>query len=418
MDNVRIASYAENFENFKATIDSQIVGFTKVFSQSAQGDTVYISLRFADKHSYCCARATVGSRTDDSPWDNGDNYPLRHKLTNIEFCKPFLLKVLADAPAGRNWGCKYMQTSKIIKDVEAISILAKNFNDNKTKKMFVDPSVMVDYSLINVDGSINTDVEKIEDDEKIDVMCTFQTVKFKNETDKNLGLETLVNRNFYELFNFFTKENSILIDKNRLFKTKSGTPITGIPDALLITFDVDNKKTPLKIYIIEYECYGENKTRATDKFNYLNGHIIPQLIRFASTFSVATDSQIRDQTINLWLDKIIAYIKKDDRRDAKIQSWLKSIDPDFKVSSALYTLRQLLDDSFHSNIKILLIIDELTGEQHETIKNVIQSFKLSEKTKSSSIDFAGYVVRLEQLLTYTDLGKLNETGQYALSLQE
>lgn len=418
MDNVRIAHYSDNFENFKISISHQIVGFTKVFSQSAQGDIVYLALKFADKQAYCCARGIIGARTDESPWENGEAYPLKHRLTNIEFCKPFLLKVLADAPAGRNWGCQYAQSSKIIKDVEAVDILNKHFLANKKQSMWVNPDRIATYSLLNGSTTSVSSDEDIEDNEKIDIMCTFQTVKFRNETDKNLGLEALVSNHFYELFNFFAEESSILIPENRRFTTKSGTPITSVPDAILITFDAENEKMPFKIYIIEYECYGETKIRATEKFNHFNNHIIPQLIRYASTFSIVTDSQIRDQTIKKWLNKIVSFVQDDDRRDDKIQSWIKQIRPDIKVSAILDTFRQELDKAFRKNIKILLVIDELTGEQEETIKNVIQSFKLSETSKNLSIDFAGYVVRLEQLLTYTNSGKLNQMGQYALSLQE
>ena len=64
----------------------------------------------------------------------------------------------------------------------------------------------------------------------------------------------------------------------------------------------------------------------------------------------------------------------------------------------------------------MLIIDELTGEQRETIKNIINSFKLKENTKNSAcqIDFSGYVVRLEYMLNYDDTA----TSKYALSIQD
>lgn len=78
-----------------------------------------------------------------------------------------------------------------------------------------------------------------------------------------------------------------------------------IPDALLITYDKDSTNTPLRINLIEYECYGEGKYRTTQKLNYLNGTVIPQLIRFASTFSIITDYKIREKTINEWIEKII-----------------------------------------------------------------------------------------------------------------
>ena len=62
----------------------------------------------------------------------------------------------------------------------------------------------------------------------------------------------------------------------------------------------------------------------------------------------------------------------------------------------------------------MLVIDELTGEQRETIKNIINSFKLKDRNNSSYIDFSGYVVRLENLLSYDD----KTTSKYALSIQD
>lgn len=37
----------------------------------------------------------------------------------------------------------------------------------------------------------------------------------------------------------------------------------------------------------------------------MNTHIIPQLMQFASSFSIITDQQTRNNTINNWIDKII-----------------------------------------------------------------------------------------------------------------
>ncbi|MFX7844845.1 hypothetical protein ABTK14_21585, partial [Acinetobacter baumannii] len=63
--------------------------------------------------------------------------------------------------------------------------------------------------------------EEIFNEDKVDIMGTFQTIRFKNESDKSMGLEVLVNDNFYNLFTHFQEENSILISDNRKFKTSS-----------------------------------------------------------------------------------------------------------------------------------------------------------------------------------------------------
>ena len=194
------------------------------------------------------------------------------------------------------------------------------------------------------------------------------------------------------------RNNSILISNNRLFSTvgiknennENISGIKGIPDALLITYDKDSTNTSLRINLIEYECYGEGKYRTTQKFNYLNGTVIPQLIRFASTFSIVTDYKIREKTIEEWIDKIVGYIDNDDNLTKKIDLWMKELNPNIKQRNITSELQKELKKAFESNIKIILIIDELTVEQKETITNVINSFKLSStsnKEKDNSIAF-------------------------------
>jgi len=70
----------------------------------------------------------------------------------------------------------------------------------------------------------------------------------------------------------------------------------------------------------------------------------------------------------------------------------------------------MLLDAFNTQLRIMLIIDELTSEQKETIRNVINSFKLSSQ---KSIEFLGYVVRLEQRINVID-----SNAEYALSIQK
>ncbi len=203
-----------------------------------------------------------------------------------------------------------------------------------------------------------------------------------------------------------------------MFRTKGKdgvNGIVGIPDAVLVSFDKNDKKSCIKINIIEYECYGKEKSTSTKKFDYLNSHIIPQLIKFASTFSIVTDSQIREDTIDSWLDKIVNYCDQD-ILEKRIFEWLKQISSQTRESQIFDKFRKELRKAFKNNIRIMLIIDELTGEQRETIKNIINSFKLKENTKNSAcqIDFSGYVVRLEYMLNYDDTA----TSKYALSIQD
>ncbi|ERH59217.1 MULTISPECIES: hypothetical protein [Bacillus amyloliquefaciens group] len=185
--------------------------------------------------------------------------------------------------------------------------------------------------------------------------------------------------------------------------------ISSIPDALLINFNKRNIASPFQLNLIEYECYGQNKTKLMDKFNYLNGHIIPQLMRFASAFSIATDSSLRDSTIKSWVEKIIEHIYADEDIIIKVSGWIREIHPDINEQKISLELHKLLTKSFHENLRIMLIIDELTTDQKDTIKNIIGSFKLgSEK----NIEFLGFVVRLEQRINV-----IND-NEYALSLQK
>lgn len=394
-----------------------------------QGDIVYLAIRMP-KVNYCCARAVISNITDHTPWESPELYVLCYRIENIEFCNPFSLEFLKNTSAGNAWGAVYIRGNHLIKDEDALTMLPENFNKNISNKFyqFKDAEVKPPKGkrgrkkkeIDNIEVEQNLPEESIdeEDDSFVDIMSTFKVVKFKNETDKNYGLENLVNNNFYKLFNHIQEQNSILIPHDRMFPTKGKEGINGIigiPDAVLISFDKSDKKSSMKINIIEYECYGEDKSTSTKKFDYLNSHIIPQLIKFASTFSIVTDTQIREDTINSWLDKIVNYCDQD-VLEQRIYGWLKELNPQTRESQIFDRFRKELQKAFKNNIRIMLVIDELTGEQRETIKNIINSFKLKENVKSPlcHIDFSGYVIRLEYMLNYDD----KSTSKYALSIQD
>lgn len=430
---IRILSFGNNLHHLNICIQDKIVGFKHMFSQSLENDLLYIVIKM-HKMSYCCARAKISFITDYNPWDNPELYPLCYRIKNIEFCKPFSLKFLENTDAGKAWALPYIIGSKIITNKDAINMLYENFEINKSNKFYqfteedinppkkkrgrksnnnIDNNNLYNNEIMLDNDNTNTNTEPI------DIMSTFKTIKFINESDKLNGLESLVNKNFYKLFTMFQEQNSIFISDNRNFPTigrDDTNGIGGVPDALLISFDNDDKKSKIKINIIEYECYGESKTKSTEKFNHLNSHIIPQLIRFASTFGIVTDSKIRDKTIESWVNKIIDYVKNDIASlEPKIYSWLKKFDSKIRQSFIMDTFRNELFKAFNNNIRIMLVIDELTSEQNETIKNVIHSFKLFGNGKDDScyIDFSGYVIKLQYMLNYDD----NSMSKYALSIQ-
>lgn len=421
----RILHCGTSLENYYTCVNQQVAGFTKRVANV--NDRVYIVVKVGNK-SLCGARGKLKEPTDFRPWKDSDQYPQCFTLCEIEYCQPFDISILEQA-GGKYWSLKYVQSAKTITDETALQLLQTSFAQNRTNELlqFEQPSMIdnngnpsdaEEWSTDEVTEENYQEVLNTVPDVKINITSTYVTVKFENETDKIKGLEPLVNANFYHLFDDFSEHRSVLIPQNRMFMTapkkdannKMIAGISGYPDAVLIRFIPDDKTMPIQVNLIEYECYGRYKKTRLEKFEHLNGHIIPQLMRFASTFGIATDTKIREDTIHKWSEKIIKYISEDDSIMSKAATWMHELDPEIKEQTLSYKLHSLLDKAFRSNLRIILIIDELTSEQNETIKNIINSFKLENKKNT---DFLSFVVKLQQKI---DL--LNNTEEYALSLQK
>ncbi|RPK31791.1 hypothetical protein [Paenibacillus xylanexedens] len=404
----RIFSCGESIDNYYKCIENSVVGFKKRFAQV--GETVYFSVKFDKKKGlYCGAKGIVEKSIDFTPWDEAREYSYWYKIIDLQFCEPFSLKVLSSF---ENWSQRFTQLPKPIKDPEALKVLHETFIVNKSDELvyFLETDQVGMGHLSKSENPANpTDVDSI------DITGTFRKVDFINETHKVRGLETLVNKNFHRLFSEeYPVKDTILIPANRVFKTSNKDAndnkvdgVSGIPDGLLIKFN-HSKKNPIQIDILEYECYGSNKQRSVQKFTHLNGHIIPQLIRFASAFSIVTDIKIRDENINEWVLKILNFVEKNEL--SKVRQWLVSYNPDMPERSHDRTFEKLLIDAFRKSLRILLIIDELSSEQKETIKNIIGSFKLDD---GNFIEFVGYAVQLVEKLEVH-----SNTSQYALTIQE
>lgn len=405
----RILHCGKSIENYNLCIEHKIAGFTKRGKNI--GDIIYLVVK-VKKQSLCGLRAKLSDATDIKPWDDADNYVSCFMMEDIEYCKPFDIKVLAKV-GGKHWGPKYLQGSKAIED-DAIKLLDETFNKNRTDQpTFFEPIEK---------PPIKTPLEPLEEapdeppEEPITIMGTFQTIKFKNETDKFRGLEKLVNDNFYNCFPDYSKNRTVLIPENRLFissgvEARGDAQIRGIksiPDALLILFN-KQYKSPFQINLIEYECFGETKTKSQDKSNYLNGQIIPQLMKFASSFSIVTDKQIREQTIKNWSEKIISYLFSNDELKNKVTNWIKVLAPDLSEGLIGLKIHNYLENAFKSSLRIILIIDELSSEQKQTISNVVEAFKLDN---GESTKFLAYIIRLEQKINI-----IEETAEFALSVQ-
>ena len=318
------------------------------------------------------------------------------------------------------WTLKYFQGAKPL-DAKAIAAMAETFEQNKCneRQYFNIKSENKHTDIDETDSDIHdSEVESIlteVPDAEIKIMGTFQTVSFLNETDKLRGLENLVNQNFYNLFTQYKPEKSILIPENRLFLTKgpkiNGAVVQGIrsiPDALLISYD-KKSKTPIQISLVEYECFGESKIRAGEKSQYLNSQIIPQLMRFASAFSIITDQNTRNENINDWIDKIIQYTSSDKTLEDKVDAWVKDMDPHISTRAIISFFEKKLEEAFRKNIHVYLIIDELSVDQKETIRNIIRSFKLDN---GEPVVFDASVVKLVQRINL-----INQDFEYGLTVQ-
>lgn len=411
---VRTLHCSTNVKNFNICLDNMVAGFGHRGPLS--GDKIYLLVKI-DKKTLCGARFELDEVTDERPWEDSEKYVLCYSIKNVEFCTFFDVEFLSEI-GGMYWPLKYLQGSKAFDDVAA-SKIDEVFCKNKC----------VERQYIEVKDEKNSEVENSDDDDlKIDdkdvqkvlkeipeaeikIMGTFQTINFHNETDKFIGLETLVNKNFFSLFTKYREEKSILIAKNRLFKTQKRdeniSGISGIPDALLITYDKRNE-CPLQISLIEYECYGEGKTKSTEKSKYLNSHIIPQLMQFASSFSIITDQTTRTKTTEDWIKKIVDYTSKDEYSKI-VDSWMKDLQPNLGERFIVSTFEKKLTEAFRSNIHIYLIIDELSADQKETIKNIITSFKLE---KGNPIVFDASIVKLVQKISF-----VNQDYEYGLTAQ-
>lgn len=402
MRNVRILHCGKSVKNYYICMSSKIVGFTQKFSNGGTGDRIYIAVN-ADGKSICGARATLGELVEEKPeWENSEQFIKCYKIEDIEFCQFFDLSILKKVD--KNWGAKFLLSSKPIVVKRAINLLDKKFNTLKCDELDLSLVAKIDEmglskEELNVDESVETN------DEKIDLLGTFKTIRFRNETDLNRGLETLVNQNFYNLFEDILEQNSILIPHNRIFitegvKCENNRIVPGtktIPDGILITFDNDNSELPLMINLIEYECYGEAKIRDSEKEVYLGRVILKQLMKFASTFSVTTDFQTRQITIENWSIKIMSYISKEDEFSNKINNWIRALHPTIKESGIDRVFEQYLKKAFRYNLRVILIIDEINIEQKKLIQNVIQSYPLEQSYKGGKpnyIQFKCYIVKL------------------------
>lgn len=394
---IRTLHCSKNTTNYNLCIEHKVAGFTHRGPET--GDIIYLVYKNGKK-SLCGARFELDQITDEKPWEDADNYVLCYSIKNLEFCNFFDMSFLSEF-GGKYWPLMFMQGAKAFKDERAIAKLEELFVSNKVETRTYPIDQTIESSEDDEDEYSEEErktIEKTVPDAEIKIMGTFQTINFRNETDSFRGLEKLVSDNFFKLFPNYPEEHTILISENRLFKTqqKKETVIgeSRIPDALMITFD-KNREIPLRVSLVEYECYGEGKLKTSEKSKYMNSHIIPQLMQFASSFSTITDKTTRDNTINDWIEKI----ESTGIDIQKITRWMKELNPEIREAFVISQFEKELKKAFNGNIHVYLIIDELSPEQKETIKNIIAAFKLET---GQPIIFDSNIVRLVQKINFVD----------------
>ena len=393
---IRTLHCSTNTTNYNLCLEHKVAGFTH--RGPVEGDIIYLLYKNGKK-SLCGARFVLDQITDEKPWDDADNYVLCYSIKDIEYCKFFDMSFLSEF-GGKYWPLMFMQGAKAFKDEKAIAKLDELFTANKVEERTYPIEQIAESEDDEEDYSEEErkKIEKAVPDAEIKIMGTFQTINFRNETDSFRGLEKLVSENFFKLFPNYPEEHTILISENRLFKTqqKKETVIgeSRIPDALMITFD-KNREIPLRISLVEYECYGEGKLKTSEKSKYMNSHIIPQLMQFASSFSTITDKTTRDNTISDWIEKI----ETTGIDIQKVTKWMKELNPEIQEAFVISQFEKELKKAFNGNIHVYLIIDELSPEQKETIKNIIAAFKLET---GQPIIFDSNIVRLVQKINFVD----------------
>ncbi|WP_237391837.1 hypothetical protein [Paenibacillus dendrobii] len=400
-------------DNLILCIKYEVAGFKKNFKFQIN-DQIYFVIRL-EKVTYCVARAKIADTTDRKPWDNSEIYKYAFSLKLMEFCMPFDLSVLAQD--FRKWTISYLRDPNSIKEPETIALLEAEFLKHRQNNFsfFGD-----DQEQMKPENSKRLEQETqitFANQADMNIVGTMSVEEFVGEKDRNeiRGFESIVTEWFYDLFEDYKRDNTILISKNSLFKTSNkdntNNKIKGTsskPDAVMVRF-TEGMKQPIQISLIEYECYGNITSKS--KFNKLTEHIIPQLTRFASAFSVITDNLIRSENIKEFSKKIEDYIKVNERD--KIFEWVKKMVPDVQGGYEGQEFHDALLKAFNNNVQIILIIDELTQEQRDTIGNMLKSFKLDN---GNYINFVGYVVKLQKVIHLKE-GNIS-VSDYALSIEK
>jgi hypothetical protein len=95
--------------------------------------------------------------------------------------------------------------------------------------------------------------------------------------------------------------------------------------------------------------------------------------------------------------------------EEQIDTWMKEMKPGINTRAIISFFEKKLEEAFRSNIHVYLIIDELSVDQKETIRNIIRSFKLDN---GEAVVFDASIVKLVQKISF-----VNNDYEYGLTVQ-
>ena len=121
--NIRILHCGDNLQNYYLCIEKQVAGFKRL--SPSFGDMVYLCVK-VNGISFIGARFVLDKVTTIKPLPDAKNYKFVFSVKDIQYCKPFEIKGLAQY-GGSSWAAKYLQSSKQIKDEPAIRFLEEQF---------------------------------------------------------------------------------------------------------------------------------------------------------------------------------------------------------------------------------------------------------------------------------------------------
>ena len=182
----------KSIQNYFTCMENNVAGFTKRFAK--KGDIVYFVVNY-EKVSYLTAKGLLGEETDKKPWGDAERYIQSFNVDEITYCKPIALGEFKEY-FKKLWAI-YLQSPKSLSNESKVLIeIEKYINENKIEEYHKFEEINQEFEQMELEVNDNEYIEDIIieesnegiiNDDKVDIMGTFQTIRFKNETDKSMG---------------------------------------------------------------------------------------------------------------------------------------------------------------------------------------------------------------------------------------